>query len=77
VSNALRVLNPNGSIVLHDQNPRQKARQYHYDHPLTTTHAWNGDVWRAGVALRLQDGLELVVGDFDHGVGVLRRYVSK
>lgn len=35
---------------------------------------WNGDVWKAVVALRALHGLEIdmVVGDFDYGVGVIR-----
>jgi len=35
---------------------------------------WNGDVWKAVVALRALRGLdiEMIVGDFDYGVGVIR-----
>jgi hypothetical protein len=35
---------------------------------------WNGDVWKAVVALRAQlsQHIDIAVGDFDYGVGVIR-----
>ena len=39
--------------------------------------AWNGDTWKAAVYMRLQDGLELVIIDIDHGVAVLRRQLNR
>jgi len=38
---------------------------------------WNGDVWKAAVMLRLQDGLEIVVADVNHGVGIVRRKFNR
>ena len=38
---------------------------------------WNGDCWRAAVALRVVNEIEIVVGDFDHGVGVIRVQTNK
>jgi hypothetical protein len=35
--------------------------------------SWNGDCWRAAVALRVINELEIVVVDIDHGVGVIRK----
>ena len=35
---------------------------------------WNGDCWRAALALRMRDDLDMVVVDVDQGVGVIRRY---
>lgn len=75
ITNALRWLTLNGTIILHDCNPRRYEHQV-YPQP-DNLYAWNGDTWRTVVALRLQDGLEIVVGDFDHGVGVVRRRLNK
>jgi hypothetical protein len=50
--------------VLHDLNPRLKESNFP---------SWNGDCWRAAVALRISPVLEIVVVDIDHGVGVIRK----
>ena len=72
VHNALRFLSPDGLILLHDCNPRnvefQITPQLHK--------IWLGDVWKAIVALRAQDYIEIVVGDFDLGVGIMRRRLN-
>jgi hypothetical protein len=72
VVNALEVLEEGGTIVLHDMNPRRKDIQFR-EPPADTSRTWNGDCWRAAVALRVFNEIEIVVADFDHGVGVLRR----
>jgi hypothetical protein len=56
-------------IVLHDLNPRREYIQTREDNNNT----WNGDCWRAAVALRVINELEIVVVDIDHGVGVIRK----
>ena len=77
VFNSLRWLKDDGIIVMHDCNPLRY--EYQVTPPLdpSNTGLWNGDTWRAAVALRLQDGLEVVIGDFDHGVGVIRRKLNR
>ena len=57
---------------MHDLNPRDKLRQIVPMLPEVSA-VWNGDSWRAAVAMRLMDHLEIVVADFDHGVGIARR----
>jgi hypothetical protein len=76
VFNALRFLNEDGIIFLHDCNPRIKRTQVDPDAKVERV-AWTGDVWRAAVALRLMEGIEIVVGDFDYGVGAIRRRQNK
>jgi SAM-dependent methyltransferase len=70
VQNALEVLRPGGSIVMHDCNPRLEKRQIRNGNP---GGAYNGDVWKVAVYLRSRPDLEIVVIDVDHGVGVVRR----
>ena len=72
VLNALRVLRPNGMILLHDCNPNTefKASSFFPGKDIL----WNGDVWKALVALRIvRNDLDIVTIDTDHGVGVIRR----
>jgi phage tail protein X len=72
VYHALRYLNDGGTIVLHDANPHHSSQQQP-DMSKSDIFGWCGDVWKAIVALRLQEGLEIVVGDFNNGVGLIRR----
>jgi ABC-type uncharacterized transport system permease subunit len=70
VLNSLKVLNPGGTIVMHDcKAPVKKhATSKH------TTGLWNGTVWRAFSMLRItRPDLEMWTVDQDHGVGIVRR----
>jgi hypothetical protein len=67
--NALAVLEPHGAIVLHDCNPLTEEAQIIPQPRRGVT--WNGDVWKAIVLLRTRPDVDLAVGDFDHGCGVL------
>lgn len=69
---SLRFLSPNGIIMMHDLNPRTEIRQI-YPIQKETGHVWNGDSWRAAVAMRLLENVEIIVVDIDHGVGIARR----
>ena len=82
IENSLQVLNPGGTIVMHDCNPTTKISQLRMSEenrgPIVDwwregTGHWNGDTWRAILPLRLRDDLDIVIGDFDNGVGVLRK----
>jgi SAM-dependent methyltransferase len=64
IRNAKSVLNPGGSIVLHDCRPLDE------DHG--TNPFLNGTVWRAVCELRSESGWSFCTLDDDHGVGVLR-----
>jgi hypothetical protein len=59
-------------IILHDMNPRREIVQTRHC-PSDNMVSWNGDCWRAAVALRVINELEIVVVDIDHGVGVIRK----
>ena len=73
VLNALRVLRPNGMILIHDCNPTNELSENVYRPSLETTLIWNGDVWKALVALRLRNDLDIITIDTDHGIGVIRK----
>lgn len=66
--NALKVLSPNGFIVLHDCNPKKE------EHTLvprpTKTGTWNGDVYKFATRLYMNN---FVTVDIDNGCGVFRR----
>lgn len=55
-----------------DLNPRRESIQTRRV-PEDSRQIWNGDCWRAAVALRVIEDLEIVVVDIDHGVGVIRK----
>lgn len=65
VDNSLRVLQKRGAIVLHDCNPLSEEAQ-RVPRPQSGG-IWNGDVWRATLALRTRHDLDVAMGDFDHG----------
>jgi len=69
VDNALSRLAEGGYIVLHDCNPQSELAQ----RVPRATGIWNGDCWRAMVALRQRAGIDAFTVDTDHGVGVVRR----
>lgn len=65
--NALKVLSPNGFIVLHDCNPKKE------EHTLvprpTKKGTWNGDVYKFATRLYMNN---FVTVDIDNGCGVFR-----
>ena len=77
VQNALRVLAPGGTIVMHDCNPRGylHIRASYPLHPYAIW--WNGNTWKAAVGLRQLADIEIVIVDIDHGVGVIRKRQNK
>jgi hypothetical protein len=54
--------------VLHDCNPLQEIHQ----RVPRASGAWNGDVWKACLILRQRPDLDVAVGEFDSGVGIVR-----
>eukprot|EP01038_Epipyxis_sp_PR26KG_P017082 gene17082-23499_t len=69
IHNSLLILKENGTILVHDSNPR------HPNHatPIENTKVWNGDVWKAIVAYRMRLDIEIVVIDVDYGIASIRR----
>ena len=74
IQNALRWLSPNGTILLHDSNPRNRNQQFKAP---VEDHMWLGDTWKAVVSMRLHPHVEVVVLDVDYGVAVMRRRENK
>ena len=69
-SNSLSCLNPNGTIVLHDCNPTEKAMQ---DQPRKVSR-WTGDVWKTILRLKCTNpNVEIFTVDVDYGCCVVRR----
>lgn len=69
IENALKVLNENGTIVVHDCNPTTEAMQK----VPRITKEWTGDGWKAWVSLRrTRADLEMKVINTDYGCGIIR-----
>ena len=67
---ALAHLADDGAVILHDVNGGTKAvSSAQRDAP----GIWNGDVWRAIVALRTHADLDIVTADFDFGCAIVVR----
>ena len=76
IINGLKILNKNGTIVLHDCNPPQifHAREDYGDHSTPAGGYWNGTVWKAIVKVRSEvDGIYTSVVDTDWGVGIIQK----
>jgi SAM-dependent methyltransferase len=71
LESSLRVLNANGVIAMHDCNPATEEAQR--VPPPRSGVPWNGDVWKTVVVLRSRPDLDIAVGDFDYGCGVVLR----
>lgn len=70
IKNSLAILNKNGSLVVHDVNPRTFQMQQ----VPRVVREWTGDCWRAWVKMRAErPDLSMFVINVDHGVGVIRR----
>ena len=69
IVNSFLVLNPGGTIVVHDLLPTDEAMQ----RVPRETKIWTGNGWMAWVKCRrLNDDLEMFVIDTDYGCGILR-----
>jgi len=74
IENALKHLNENGTIVLHDCNPPE----YEIQTVPRNTGLWNGDVWKTIAKLRcFRDDLYVAVVDADWGVGIVHKGKQK
>ena len=67
IDNALNILAPNGTIILHDLNPRDWYQQ-------AFPPQQNGDCWKAYAHLRnTRTDLEMICVNTDAGCGVIRK----
>jgi SAM-dependent methyltransferase len=71
--NAWRVLREGGAVVLHDCNPSTEVEASYPIDPRVHGFNWNGDVWKAVVAMRMMPDADLVTIDVDNGITVVRR----
>ena len=69
VINALRHLNHNGWVALHDMLPRNWLEH----HVPRLQGDWTGDVWKVAFELAQSEGVDFKVLKIDHGVGVFRK----
>ncbi len=73
IANSLDVLNPLGTIVMHDCLPNSEfaqSRERLGDH-------WNGDVWKAFAHYRQNPDLVMFTANTDQGLGVIKRGKQK
>lgn len=69
IINSLNCLNPNGTIVCHDMNPKTELAQK----VPRESKVWNGDCWKAFFMIKKQyPNLEAFTIDTDHGCGIIR-----
>ena len=67
IDNSLKVLNPNGIILLHDCLPNN-----HFEQAIPRCQAtWNGDVWKAIVECRTNKDIDTYTCYADFGIGVI------
>lgn len=71
VDNSLELLEPGGTIVLHDCMPFEERHQT-VPRPMPIGF-WTGNHWKAVFLLRQRPDIDIAVGRFDWGVGVLRK----
>jgi SAM-dependent methyltransferase len=72
IVNSLKVLNPGGTIVVHDCNPTSPEQQAVPGLP--TQGDWKGDVWKAWVKLKATHAdLKMTTINIDGGCGVITR----
>jgi hypothetical protein len=70
VMHSLQHLSPGGTIVMHDCNPQGNVSlktAIPRPDPEKEGFYWNGDTWKATVALRMRQDLEIVIVDIDQG----------
>tara|TARA_B100000787_G_scaffold168899_1_gene158662 strand:+ start:1272 stop:1988 length:717 start_codon:yes stop_codon:yes gene_type:complete len=67
IENSLKILNPNGIILLHDCLPNNYFEQAVPRCQIT----WNGDVWKAIVECRTDENIDTYTCYADFGVGVI------
>ena len=75
IENALRYVNDNGFIVLHDCNPPTEfhARESYYYRNSPAGGLWNGTTWKAFYKARLDSSLYSCCIDTDWGVGIISK----
>lgn len=70
IRNSLGVLNPGGTIVVHDCMPESKEQQ----RVPRVQVSWTGNVWRAFLKASQDPELDAFILDTNRGCGVIRRH---
>jgi len=70
ILNSAKVLNENGTILMHDCLPTCCLAQYRFPAGLDV---WNGDTWKAFIEARAMPDLDSATCLIDHGVGVIKK----
>ena len=75
ILNALKYVNEDGFIVLHDCNPPTEwhSREDYYFKSTPAGGLWNGTTWKAFLKWRFDDSVESCCIDTDWGVGVISK----
>lgn len=66
--NSIKFLKQDGIIVFHDFIPQN----YLECHVPRISRTWTGDVWKIGVQLTYSKNCDFFIGNFDHGIGILK-----
>ena len=69
IKSSLEVLNPKGTIVMHDCLPPHEGAQLQEQ----TQDHWNGDVWKAFAYFRAYSDLTMFTIFTDHGLGIIKK----
>jgi SAM-dependent methyltransferase len=73
IENSIKILNPNGIILLHDCLPNN-----HFEQAVPRCQwTWNGDVWKAIVECRIKENIDTYTCYADFGVGVIFKRKNK
>jgi len=67
--NALKSVKVGGNIAFHDFL-RSTCKEHHVPR---ISEAWTGDCWKLAVQLMESTGIEFVILDIDHGVGLMKK----
>ena len=74
IVNSLKWLNENGTIVVHDCNPKHEITQRR----VKVVSAWHGDVWKAILKLRMEDpNISIFTVNTDEGCAVIKKGSQK
>tara|TARA_B100001123_G_C15259125_1_gene1005896 strand:- start:719 stop:1417 length:699 start_codon:yes stop_codon:yes gene_type:complete len=69
VINALKVLNRDGFIFIHDMTPRSWVEE----NVPRLQEIWSGNVWKVGLELAKTKGINFFIINADHGIGVIKK----
>ncbi len=70
IINALTCLSENGTIVVHDCNPRREITQ----RAVRASSVWHGDVWKAILKLRMENpNVTVYTIDADEGCAIIQK----